>query len=366
MRQQRLKVGLDYDDVLAFCNEYIVNKYNSINNAEYKVEDIRSWNQKDELYEFKISCYNDPGFVATQPLYEGAQKFVKALCKKAEVFLTSAVPPQCMSARAMQIRENFPWIEQDHIILGASKSLYNLDVILDDGSHNIRDSIAKYPVLMRRPWNADLSGVLSVNSYDDFLHIVDTIYDSYQDPDLSEGGVICLVGPSGSGKTAIMSSLVKDKKFVKPLTTTTREKRDNEPDNAYNFVAEEEFVSDMNAGKFLETTVYSNHYYGTSSSEIDKIISENKIAVIPIDICGAISIKNKYSMNTLVVFVNREKQKVVAEIIKRKSSDDEKIRRILSLDSEYRNECFCDETINNNSTLANATKQIKTILKRVG
>ena len=366
MKTRKLKIGLDYDDVLAYCNGYVVELYNSANGTTKTINDIRSWNEKDELYDFKMECFNDPSFVSTQPLYEGAQKFVKTLCKKADVFLTSAVPPQCMSARAMQIRENFPWIPQDHIILGASKSLYDLDVLLDDGSHNIRSSRAKYPVLMRRPWNADLSGVLSVNTYDDFIHIVDMIYSSYEDPDLSNGGVICLVGPSGSGKTAIMTKLTKEDKFVKPLTTTTREKRDNEPDDAYYFVDEETFISDMNKGKFLETTVYSNHFYGTSSSEIDRIIEEKKIAVIPIDICGAIAIKNHYRDKVLMLFIDRSKASVVAEIIGRNVSDDEKVRRILSLDREYENEVFCDDVIDNNSTLNAAVRKIKQILKRVG
>ena len=365
MKKQKLKIGIDCDDVIMLCNEVIIQKYNELNNTNKKLEDIKGWNQKDELFDFKMICFNDPKFVATQPLYEGAQKFMKELCKKAELFITSAVPPQCMSARAMQIVEFFPWIPQDHIILGASKGLYDLDMLLDDGSHNIKASIAKYPVLFRRPWNTDLSGVLSVNTYDDFLHIVDLIYESYADPDLSNGGVICLVGPSGSGKTAIMTELVKEDNFVKPLTATTRAQREGEPDDAYQFVSESEFIEAMNNNAFLETTMYSNHYYGTSTKEIDKIIKKNKFAVIPIDICGAIAIKNKYRNKVILLFIDRDKGKVISEIINRDTNNDEKVRRILSLDKEYENEVFCDEVVNNDSSLSSAVKKIKNIIKRV-
>lgn len=365
MQKQKLKIGLDYDDVLAYCNKCIIDKYNETYGTEKALEDIKSWNQKDELYDFKQTCYNDPHFVASQPIYEGAQKFVRTLCKKADVFITSAVPPQCMSARAMQVVENFPWIPQDHIILGASKSLYDLDILLDDGSHNIRSTIAKYPVLMRRPWNADLSGILSVNNYDDFLQIVDLIYESYADPDFSEGGIICLIGPSGSGKNDIISELTKDEKYIKPLTSTSRTQREGEPDDAYRFITTEQFLEEKAAGKFLETTVYSNNYYGTTAKELEKIMSQGKFAVVLVDICGAIAIKNKYHKKVMMLFIRRDKKSVVSQIIEKETSNDEKIRRILSLDTEYSNDIFCDETIDNNSTPAAAARKIKSIVKRV-
>lgn len=368
MRKSRLKVGLDYDDVLAYCNQYIVDEFNDMHpeREPMMLEDIKGWTTgSDDFSKFRNACYESPDFVASQPLYEGAKEFIKKLSEMAEVFIVSAVPLQCMSARGLRIALDFPEIEPSHVILGASKDLYQLDVVLDDGSHNITRSIAKYPVLMRRPWNSNLSGVLAVNAYNDFLHIIELICESYaQTPNVSKGGVICLVGPSGAGKTAVTSYLTNnDSRFIKPLTTTTRPQRPGEPEDSYNYVSEEEFIEMKNADEFLESTVYSGYYYGTKLDAFDDIIAEGKYGIIPIDICGAISIKNKYRAKAILLFIQRDKEDVIFEIIDRNVSSKEKTKRILSLDKEYENEVFCDETIDNNGSIEDMAKKIKRICK---
>ena len=75
-----------------------------------------------------------------------------------------------MSARAERLIKDFPEIPAENIIMGTRKDVISLDIMLDDGAHNILNSRAAYPVLFRKPWNEGLSGLLSVNSYDDFLH----------------------------------------------------------------------------------------------------------------------------------------------------------------------------------------------------
>lgn len=362
---KKLSIAVDFDDTIGINNQLAIDAYNAEYGTNYTINDIKKWNDKDDpTLKYRIKCYNDPEFVSKQVPYPGAKEFIKKLCKIADVYIASAVPPQCMTARAMSIKKHFPWIKDDHIILGSSKHLYDIDILLDDASHNIKDSIAKYPVLIRRPWNADLSGVLAVNTYDDFLHIVEVIRESHIRPDLDDGGVICLVGPSGSGKTAIMTELTKDENFVKPLTTTTRLRRIDEPDMAYRFVTEEMFLEEQEQGLFLETTVYSGHHYGTTSKEVDSIVDAGKYAVIPIDICGAIAIKNKYRKKAIILFVNRDEEKVIYEIVSRSVSSEEKTSRIVSLHEEYANKVFCEAIIENNDTLENACEQVREQLRK--
>lgn len=107
-----------------------------------------------------------------------------------------------MSLRAKQILTAFPDFPEQNIIMGFQKSLVHFDVTLDDGPHNILKSCAKYPVLMRRPWNESLSGILSVNHYGEFLQLIDQIKESMllDKKPVSLPSVIALVGPSGSGK----------------------------------------------------------------------------------------------------------------------------------------------------------------------
>ena len=69
---------------------------------------------------------------------------------------------------------------------------------------------ALFPVLMRRPWNNDVTGLLSVNNLEDFLQLIHQIKNSIAGitNELHTPAVIALVGPSGSGKTEWMSKIL--------------------------------------------------------------------------------------------------------------------------------------------------------------
>lgn len=363
MRRYRLKVGLDVDDILYVCNEYALSllreKYGD--SPDLNINSIRSWGKQGNLSDERIPYFSDPEFVRNQPVFDGAKKFVHELCKIADVFFVTAVPPECMSARAQRLRQDFPEVPTENLIIGTRKDVIRLDVLLDDAAHNISTSQASYPVLMRKPWNKHLSGLLSVNSYSDFLHLVKLIRNSFieKTSDLSKGGVVCLVGPSGTGKRKIASELCKDPRFLKPMTTTTRPTLPDETDESYRFVTEEQFLKEQESGRFIETTVYSNHFYGTSAEQIDPIIDEGKIAVIPIDICGAVTVKNLYKSKAVLVFTERSKEEILLDIIDRPIDKQDKMRRIMSIDFENRNAELCDFAVQSDSGVAACAEAIR-------
>ena len=181
MKKYRIRVGLDVDDTLYECNSYAVSIINERHPDEepLKLEDITNWGGIGRHVEERIALYADPEFVRTQPVTEGAAEFVKKLSEIADVFFITAVPAPCMSARAERLIQDFPEIPAENIILGRRKDIISLDIMLDDGAHNISSSRAAYPVLFRKPWNANLSGLLSVNSYDDFLHFCEMVSNSF-------------------------------------------------------------------------------------------------------------------------------------------------------------------------------------------
>lgn len=346
MRRYRLRIGLDVDDILYECNSYALEllkeKYGD--DPVFDLNHINTWGLLGDKSDERIEFFSDPEFVKAQPMFPGAQKFVRELCKIADVFFITAVPPACMSARAERLAADFPEVPKGNILIGTRKDIVNLDILLDDAAHNISSSQASYPVLMRRPWNTDLSGLLSVNSFSDFIHLAKIIGNSFVEktPDLSHGGVMCLVGPSGTGKTKIASALTADPHFVKPLTTTTRPRKENEAPDAYRFVSPEQFLKEKDGDKFIETTVYSKYYFGTSAEQIVPIVESGRIAVIPIDICGALTLKNVYRSRAVLVFTDREKKNILMNILHRPISDDDKVRRMMSLDLELRNIELCD------------------------
>ncbi len=346
MRKYRLRIGLDVDDVLYECNSFALQllreKYGD--DPVFDINLISSWGPQGSLADERIQYFSSPDFVAAQPMFPGAQEFVRELSKIAEVFFVTSVPAECMSARAKRLSEDFPEIPKGNLLIGTRKDLVNLDILLDDAAHNISSSMASYPVLMRRPWNTSLSGLLSVNSYSDFLHLARIIGASFVEeaPNLRDGGVLCLVGPSGTGKNEIASKLTEDSRFLKPRTTTTKPRVFGETEDHYRFVSPEQFLEEQNAGRFIETTVYSSYHFGTSAEEISPIVDSGRIAVIPIDICGAMTLKNLYRQKAALVFTEREKSGIFRDLLHRDIPDEDKVNRMLSIDFEMRNLEFCD------------------------
>ena len=368
MKKYRLQIGLDVDDILYECNEYALDLLNRAENINppLTIQDIRSWGGNAGRVDDRLRYFGDPEFVASQPILKGAQDFVRKLCEVADVFFVSAVPPACMSARATRLAADFPEVPTANILLGHRKDLVHLDILLDDGAHNIERSPASYPVLFRKPWNTHLSGLLSVTSFEDFLHLVDMLRHSYTDarPDLTGGGVICLVGPTGSNKNEAAKLLVREHGMTKPVTSTTRPRREGEGDGEYHFLSEEEFLADCAAGKYLETTVYSGHHFGTCAAAIDCVTDRGGVAVLPIDICGALSLKNRYRSRALLVFLKRRREDVIFDIVQRDMDDKDKTCRILSLDNEYRNEELCDLSVDANRTPAEIAAAIAAAVEK--
>lgn len=351
---EKLKVALDCDDVLFKCCEYAIDIENKKHNTNMRLEERTSWGHTGNRTDCVFNYFEDPDFFATQPIYDGAREFVKDLLKLADVYIMTAISPSCMGVRANRILEEFPEIDPSHIILGSSKNLLHVDVLLDDAPHNITSSPATYPVLMRRPWNNDMSGLLSVENYDEFIALIKTLTRQGEETPKFFNSIYCFVGPSGSGKTAIIESLTTaeaDPPFAKVKTTTTRDKREGETNESYHFVSKKQFDWMKAENMFLETTVYGGEHYGTTKSAILDVLATGKDALIAIDIAGAISIKSHFGSNAKLIFVDRPKKETVKSILKRNISNDEKAVRILSLNSEDFNERFCDWTLRNHTTL---------------
>lgn len=347
------KIILDCDDVLFNTNEVALEHQNKKYGTSYSIEDLSKWGLTgNEILDERLKLFSDPNFVKSQPLYPGAKKFVEELCSFADVSFATAVPPRCMSARAERIIEEFD-VPAEKVIIASDKSLLQADYLLDDSAKNIENSSAKHPVLFRRPWNYSISGITSVSKYEDFICFVKYVEGRTPFKGIDKDrALICLVGPSGSGKTEIAVDAYKQFGFRRPKTTTTR-KRDNK-DSFYEVVSKEEFLTDTNMGEFIETTVYGGEFYGIKKKTIIDFFKRGQTAVIPLDMCGAMAMKNLYPENTAIVFVERNKNILVSNILSKNMPHEEKVLRLLNLDTEIANKQFCDFSITSANELIHA------------
>ena len=89
--------------------------------------------------------------------------------------------------------------------------------------------------------------------------------------------MIVLAGASASGKTEVAKVLASKYGIKKIVTTTTREKRNNEVDGVdYFFVTKEKFERMILEDRFVEYTLYNGHMYGSTKDQI----SDDKCVVI--------------------------------------------------------------------------------------
>ncbi len=108
--------------------------------------------------------------------------------------------------------------------------------------------------------------------------------------------VFIISGAAGSGKDSIIEQLSEELPLARVITTTSREMRPFETEgNPYYFVTREVFEAKVERGEFIEHSVNENGgLYGVTRSELEKVTSEGKIAILRVDWKGVVSIKKLF------------------------------------------------------------------------
>lgn len=334
----RPKIGLDWDDVTAPFNSLAI----AMANEKYSfdppltMEEIDSWENTGRAGVIK-EFYSCEELYRRQRVPEKTKRAVRKLMEIADVYFITAAYPDFMGIRAKQIVTEFPELSPENIILGNAKNLVQFDIILDDAIHNVLETPASYPVMMRKPWNWKMTGLLSVNNMHEFVLMVRQIIRASQSrtTKIENPSVLALVGPSGSGKTETAAKLCENARFCSPKTYCTKKS------SKHIFLSEEEFEKQ----NFFEKTRYAGVRYGTKKEEIQAVLEQNRFVVMPLDMCGAIAMKRHFP--TAILFIDKDKEHLIHSIVEEDFPAEEKTLRILSIDAEKRNREICDYVINN-------------------
>lgn len=120
------------------------------------------------------------------------------------------------------------------------------------------------------------------------------------------GKLIIFSAPSGSGKSTIINYLLKQHLNLHfSISATSRAPRGTEKHGVeYYFLTPDEFRTHIAAGDFLEyEEVYTDKYYGTLKSEVERILSEGNNVIFDVDVVGGCNIKKFYGDRALSVFI---------------------------------------------------------------
>lgn len=147
---------------------------------------------------------------------------------------------------------------------------------------------------------------------------------------MTKGKLIVFSAPSGSGKTTIVRHLLKqiDLNLEFSISCTTRQPRGEEQDKKdYYFISWKDFKEHIKAEDFVEwEEVYTDNFYGTLKTEVERIWAKGKHVIFDIDVAGGLCIKKKFPNETLAVFVKPPSIDELKRRLKKRSTEsDDKI-----------------------------------------
>ena len=137
---------------------------------------------------------------------------------------------------------------------------------------------------------------------------------------------ITISAPSGSGKTTLCKALQQLEPEIEwSISYTTREKRSIEENGVdYFFISEKEFEELIIQGHFVEWQNVHGFYYGTSVSNLENAIKNDKIMLIEMDVKGSMSIKKLFPEQTYSIFIMPPSISQLRERLRSRGTDSEK------------------------------------------
>jgi guanylate kinase len=145
------------------------------------------------------------------------------------------------------------------------------------------------------------------------------------------GKLFVIAAPSGAGKTSLVRALMQRRPMLRfSISYTTRTQRPNERDgHDYFFVDKEKFEQMRDAGEFLEHARVFDNYYGTSRSQVERILDASQDVLLEIDWQGAQQIRRTLPECRSIFVLPPSREALEQRLRGRKTDSDEVIARRL-------------------------------------
>lgn len=145
------------------------------------------------------------------------------------------------------------------------------------------------------------------------------------------GVLVILSGPSGVGKDTVLNAWrAANPRVRRVVAYTTRAPRAGEVDGEdYHFVTFPEFLLKAEAGDFLEHKQVHDNWYATPLRDMEAMLAEGLIAVLKIDVQGAIEAMGLRPDAKSVFLLPPSDEELERRIRSRKTDSPEAIERRL-------------------------------------
>ena len=167
------------------------------------------------------------------------------------------------------------------------------------------------------------------------------------------GRIYIISAPSGAGKTSLIRALLQqDNQLDVCVSHTTRLPRPGERNGCeYYFISTEDFKHKVAQNEFVEHAKVFGNYYGTSASEIERIISSGQDVVLEIDWQGADQVRKHFGQLARSIFILPPSLSALKDRLESRGQDDADIiqNRMALAQNEIKNAHKYDYLIINDS-----------------
>ncbi len=143
------------------------------------------------------------------------------------------------------------------------------------------------------------------------------------------GFMYVLSSPSGAGKTTLSKLLLaEDTNLILSISATTRPKRPQEEDGIdYYFMDKETFLTQVEAGEFLEYAEVFGHYYGTPRQKVDEALNRGCDVLFDIDWQGTHQLAEKAREDLVSVFILPPSMQELERRLRSRGQDSDEVIR---------------------------------------
>jgi guanylate kinase len=147
----------------------------------------------------------------------------------------------------------------------------------------------------------------------------------------ARGKLFVIAAPSGAGKTSLVRALMQRRPALRfSISYTTRAQRPTERnEHDYFFVDREKFEQMRDAGEFLEHARVFDNYYGTSRSQVERILDASQDVLLEIDWQGAQQIRRTLPECRSIFVLPPSREALEQRLRGRKTDSEEVIARRL-------------------------------------
>lgn len=175
--------------------------------------------------------------------------------------------------------------------------------------------------------------------------------------------IMLISGTAGVGKNTLINGIVGSGKAKFISSYTTRERRETDNKDQYQYISKQEFEDKLKTGEIFEYDMFNSKYYGTAKSLFTNALSENAVVIKDISVLGVTNCREalESEFSIISVFLTENKSVLKQRLIERGETK-ERIKNRLKLYKKEQAARFKFDFIIKNSNYNKSQEELDAII----